>query len=140
MAGRKGILGLFTFESKKQREARMRAYENRMFPFGLNTQRDWEVKTLKKGMPSCKDTAQLHYSLLSLRENLYNTLLSEDHDDYLTYAQAMKMWEKASTTKFLKPDQVNFVRSMAILENAADSFEHLPDIDTINKHVEMYNK
>lgn len=137
--GKKGILGLFAFESKKAREARMRAYENRMFPFGLNTQRDWEIRTIKKGMPNFKDPAQLHYSLLMLRENLYNTLLPEDNEDHLTFVQAMKMWEKQSTTKFLKPEQVNFVRSMAILENAADSYEKLPTIDDIKKHMEMYN-
>ena len=137
---KKSILSLFMFESKKEKEAKAKAYQNRMFPLGLNTERDWEIKTLKKAFPGMKDISQLQYSLLVLRENLYDTQLPEDDDNHLTYTQAMKMWDKQATTKFLKDDQTPFVRSMAILENAATCVEDLPTIEDIRKHMALYTK
>jgi len=124
---------LFRFESKAQREKRQKEYERRIFPFGV-AQRHWERDTLTKALNKPKEVGQQQYELLILRENLYNTQLPADEENYLTWNQAIASWERSKTNKYLKPEERSFIRSMAILENAAASLEELPTIEEIREH------
>lgn len=129
----KGILSWFTFESKAEKQKRFEAYQRKMFPHGLK-QRDWEKDMLKQLFPKSKDIDQLHYLVLILRENLYDTLLDTDDEDYLTREEAINIWEKSQTAKYTKPDQLKILKSMAILENAATDFDSLPSKEDILAH------
>jgi len=138
MARKQGILGWFKFESRKQREKRERAYYGRMFPFGKE-QKDWEVETLKELFPEYKKRVEeVHFALLTLRENLLNTQLDEDDDDYMDPEEAFGDWVRCDITRQLvKKGIAPKIYAMAVLENEAGSLEEMPTVDQIKDLAEI---
>ncbi|GEM_PF-1118068 len=127
MSRRNGILNWFKFESRAKREKRERAYYGRMFPFGKE-QNDWEVKILTELYPDKKRRVQeLHFALLTLRENLLNTELDEENDDYMTPQEAFDDWVHCDITRQLVRQGIApVIYAVADLENKADTLEAMP--------------
>jgi len=132
MSKKKGILGWFKWESKAKREKRERAYYGRMFPFGKE-QSEWEVAMLGELYPDKKKRIQeLHFALLTLRENLLNTELNEEDDDYMTEQEAFSDWVSCDITKQLvKQGIAPIIYATAVLENKAESLEEMPKKEQI---------
>lgn len=134
-----GILGWFKWETKKQREKREKAYTQMMFPLGPE-QRDWEIATIKELFPEIKkNTQEVHYALLTLREALYCTEFNEDDEDYMTMEEAMKEWDSSDITRSMgRKGYYPYIKAMGFLENAAKSYDELPTVSMIQQEAEKY--
>lgn len=127
----------FIYKSKAQREKEEKEYRNKMFPLGME-QKDWELSTIAELIPKKKkDWPDYHFCLLILRQDLYNTELERDDSDYMSLEHVIAKWRKNKLVQMMdKGDALNLIMSMAVLENAAHSFEELPTSDKIREGAE----
>ncbi|MDO4939658.1 MAG: hypothetical protein Q4E54_06830 [Lachnospiraceae bacterium] len=134
-----GILGWFKWETKKQREKREKAYTQMMFPLGPE-EREWEISMIKELFPELKkNTQEVHFALLTLRENLYCTQLDEEDEDYMSMEEALKEWDSSDITRSMgRKGYYPYLKAMAFLENAATSFDELPTAAIIKLEAEKY--
>jgi len=137
MSRHKSIMDWFKFESKATREKRERAYYGKMFPFGKE-QNDWEVAILTELFPDKKKRVQeLHFALLTFREDLAYTELDPEDDDYWTPEEAFNDWVHCDITRQLvKQGIAPTIYATAVLENKAESMEEMPTKEQIEQLAE----
>lgn len=127
----------FVWESKAKREARRKAYFNKIYPMGKD-QQEWEKKTFKEIFPKHKHPEDLIFELIVLREVLVNAQLDPADSDYKSESEGLAKWKNSRLTKFLTEEERSTIMSMAYLETAAGSMEELPSVETILQNAEQY--
>lgn len=127
----KGILGnFFDFASKEEKEKRRKRYFNKMYPFG-EAQHQWEIDILKELYPKSRMRKDMHYGIITLRQAFVSSRLDKDSEHYVALKVGHGMWKKDRMMKDLKPEEKKVIEAIAYLEDKAESFEELPEIDAI---------